>query len=52
MTNQVQTVYGTFDEKQLKSLKGYIEEMVVCMSRVKATNQSMADIIEIGRAHV
>ena len=49
MTNQVQTVYGTFDEKQLKSLKGYIEEMVVCMSRVKATNQSMADII--GLAH-
>jgi hypothetical protein len=49
MVNQVQTLYGTFDEKQLKSLKGYIEEMVVCMSRVKSTTQSMNDIV--GLAH-
>jgi hypothetical protein len=49
MTNQVQTLYGTFDEKQLKSLRGYIEEIVVCMTRAKATTESMSDVI--GLAH-
>ena len=47
MTNQVTTLYGTFDEKQLRSLKGYVEEIGVCMSRNKATAESMADIINI-----
>lgn len=47
MTNQVQTLYGTFDEKQLKSLKGYIDEIVVCMTRSKATSQSMADMLSL-----
>ena len=49
MVNQVQTIYGTLDEKQLKSLKGYIEEIATNMSRVKACNQSTADIL--GLAH-
>jgi hypothetical protein len=44
---QVTTLYGTFDEKQLKSLKGYIEEIGVCMSRNKATAESMADVINL-----
>jgi hypothetical protein len=47
MTNQVQTLYGTFDEKQLKALKGYIEEIVLCMSRAKSTSQSMADMVSL-----
>jgi hypothetical protein len=47
MVNQVQTLYGTFDEKQLKSLKGYIEEIVVCMARIKATSQSMSDVLSL-----
>lgn len=47
MVNQVTTLYGTFDEKQLRSLKGYVEEIGVCMSRNKATAESMADIINI-----
>jgi hypothetical protein len=47
MINQVQTLYGTFDEKQLRALKGYIEEMVVCMTRIKSTSQSMADILSL-----
>jgi len=47
MTNQVTTLYGTFDEKQLKSLKGYIEEIGVCISRNKATAESMADIVNL-----
>jgi len=44
---QVTTLYGTFDEKQLKSLKGYIEEIGVCLARNKATTESMADIVNL-----
>ena len=44
---QVTTLYGTFDEKQLKSLKGYIEEICVCLARNKATTESMADIVNL-----
>ena len=47
MINQVQTLYGTLDEKQLRSLKGFIEEMVICMSKTKALSQSMADIVSL-----
>lgn len=47
MINQVQTLYGTLDEKQLRSLKGFIEEMVVCMSKTKMLSQSMADIVSL-----
>lgn len=47
MTNQVTTLYGTFDEKQLKSLKGYIEEIVICMDRNKSTSESMSDIVNL-----
>jgi hypothetical protein len=44
---QVTTLYGTFDEKQLKALKGYIEEIGVCLARNKATTESMTDIINL-----
>ena len=44
---QVTTLYGTFDEKQLKALKGYIEEIGVCLARNKATTESMTDVINI-----
>jgi len=47
MVDKVTTLFGDFDEKQLKSLRGYIEELVVCMSRNKATTQSMSDIIAL-----
>jgi hypothetical protein len=47
MINQVQTLYGTLDEKQLRSLKGFIEEMVICMSKTKMLSQSMADIVSL-----
>ena len=43
----VHTLFGTFDEKQLKSLKGYVEEIVACMNRTKANNESMADILDL-----
>ena len=41
----VQTLFGTLDEKQLKSLKGGVEEIVDCMRRSKALSQSVSDII-------
>jgi hypothetical protein len=47
MVDKVQTLYGDFDEKQLKSLKGYIEEIIVCMTRSKSTAQSMGDIVNL-----
>jgi hypothetical protein len=43
----VHTLFGTFDEKQLKSLRGYVEEIVACMNRTKANNESMSDIIDL-----
>jgi hypothetical protein len=47
MVDKIQTLYGDFDEKQLKSLKGYIEEIIVCMERSKSTAQSMSDIVNL-----
>lgn len=43
----VNTLFGTFDENQLKSLKGYIEEIVACMNRTKANNESIGDMIDL-----
>jgi hypothetical protein len=47
MTNAVQTLFGTFDEKQLKVLRGYVDEIVLCMNRTKSNNESIADILEL-----
>lgn len=44
---QVTTLYGTFDEKQLKTLKGYIEEICHCLARNKSTTESMNDMINL-----
>ena len=29
MVNKVQTLHATLDEKQLKALKGYVDEIVI-----------------------
>jgi hypothetical protein len=47
MTNAVHTLFGTFDEKQLKALRGYVDEIVLCMNRTKSNNESIADILEL-----
>jgi len=47
MVDKVQTLFGDFDEKQLKALKGYIDELVFNMTRQKANTQSMSDIIAL-----
>jgi hypothetical protein len=47
MTLKVNTLYGTFDEEQLKNLKGNIEEIVICMTKIQALNESIADIVNL-----
>ena len=47
MTNAVHTLFGTFDDKQLKALRGYIDEIVVSMNRTKSNNESIADILDL-----
>ena len=47
MVDTVRTIYGTFDEKQLKSLKGFIDEVVVTMIKVKDLNESANDILKL-----
>ena len=47
MVNKVQTLHATLDEKQLKSLKGYVDELVVCMTKSKSISESQSDIISL-----
>lgn len=47
MANKVNTLYGSLDEEQLKELKGNIEEIVVCMQRIQAQNESIRDIVDL-----
>jgi hypothetical protein len=47
MTNKIQTIYGSLDEKQLKALRGYIEEMVILMTKIKTNTQSITDILNL-----
>lgn len=45
MVDSVQTLFGTFDAKQLKSLKDSVDEIVICMGKSKALSESIRDII-------
>jgi hypothetical protein len=47
VANKVNTLYGSLDEEQLKELKGNIEEIVVCMQRIQAQNESIRDIVDL-----
>ena len=47
MSLQVNTLYGTFNENQLKDLKSNIEEIVICLSRIQAQNESIRDIVDL-----
>jgi len=44
---KVNTLFGSFDEEQLKKLKGYIDEVVLHMNKNKANNEAIKDIIDI-----
>lgn len=44
---KVNTLFGSFDDEQLKKLKGYIDESVMYMNRNKTNTEAMNDIINI-----
>ena len=44
---KVNTLFGSFDDEQLKKLKGYIDEVVLHMNKNKANNEAIKDIIDI-----
>lgn len=47
MSITIQTLYGTFDEKQLKELKSAINEIDAEMSKIDGMNEYIADICEV-----
>jgi hypothetical protein len=47
MSISIQTLYGTFDEKQLKELKSAINEIDDEMTKIDGMNEYIADICEV-----
>jgi hypothetical protein len=47
MMTKVNTLFGSFDDEQLKKLKGYVDEMVMYMNRNKTNTEAMNDIVGI-----
>ena len=43
---KVNTLFGSYDEEQLKKLKGYVDEVVLHMNRNKSNNDAIKDIID------
>lgn len=43
---KVNTLFGSFDDEQLKKLKGYVDEAVLHMNRNKSNNDAIKDIID------
>jgi hypothetical protein len=42
----IQTLFGTYDEKQLKEIKGYIVEVNECLIKIADHQKQIKDIIE------
>lgn len=47
MSMTIQTLYGTFDEKQLKELKSAINEIDTEMTKIDGLNEYIADICDV-----
>ena len=47
MVDKINTIYGTLDEEQLKDLKGNIDEIVHCLQKIQALNESIKDIVDL-----
>ena len=45
--DKVNTLFGSFDEKQLKALKGYVDEIVVHMNRNQSNNEAIKSIVDV-----
>lgn len=46
MTITVQTLYGTFDETQLKTLKNAVDEMEAVMHKMDSQKEELKDILD------
>lgn len=44
---KVNTLFGSYDEEQLKKLKGYVDELVLHMNKNQSNNEAMKDIVDI-----
>ena len=47
MSISIQTLYGTFDEKQLKELKSAINEICDEMTKIDGMNEYISDICDV-----
>lgn len=47
MSLTVQTLFGTFNEKELKEIKGCINEMIECMRKIDAEKELYNDIVDV-----
>jgi len=47
MSITIQTLYGTFDEKQLKELKSAINEICDEMTKIDGMNEYISDICDV-----
>lgn len=47
MVDSVQTLFGTFNKEQLKSLKGNLDEIELLNQQIKAKKESASDIVGI-----
>jgi len=45
MSIKVQTLFGTYDEEELKAIKGCLREMSDCMSKINSEKELMKDIV-------
>lgn len=52
MSITIQTLYGTFDEKQLKELKSAINEIDAEMTKIDGLNEYIADICEVTHQNI
>lgn len=52
MSITIQTLYGTFDEKQLKELKSAINEIDAEMSKIDSINEYIADVCEVSHQNL
>jgi hypothetical protein len=42
----IQTLFGTFNDEQIKSLKGAIDEMIIVMQKQDSLKVEMKDIVD------
>lgn len=42
----IQTLFGTYNDEQIKSLKGAIDEMIIVMQKQDALKVEMKDIVD------